>query len=73
MLQIRKIDTRTKISEANKTVNAEVSEDSVATNNEIDCFGKVGLLCKKHIKNVIFGQRVSLTSEKKSLWHLFGQ
>ena len=31
-------------SEGNKTVNTEVSEDSVKADNESDCFSKVGLL-----------------------------
>ena len=42
-------------SEGNKTVNTEVSEDSVATDNEIDGFTKLGLLRKMHIKNLFFG------------------
>ena len=42
-------------SEGNKTVNTEVSEDSVVTDNEIDGFANIGLLRKKHIKNSFFG------------------
>ena len=42
-------------SEGNKTVNTKVSKDSVATDNEIDDFTKLGRLRKKHIKNLIFG------------------
>ena len=42
-------------SEGNKTVNTEVSEDSVATDNEIDGFTKLGLLRKMHIKKLFFG------------------
>ena len=42
-------------SEGNKTVNTEVSEDSVATDNETDGFSKLGLLRKRHIKNLFFG------------------
>ena len=34
-------------SEVNKAINTKVSEDSVATDNEIDGFTKVGILCKK--------------------------
>ena len=41
-------------SEGNKTVNTEASEDSVATDNEIDGFTKVELLRIKHIKNLFF-------------------
>ena len=41
-------------SEGNRTVNIGVSEDSVAIDNEIDGFTKVGLLRKKHIKNLFF-------------------
>ena len=32
-----------------------MSEDTVVTDNEIDGFTKVGLLRKKHIKNLFFG------------------
>ena len=39
----------------NLIVNTEVSEDSVATDNEIDGFTKAGLLRKKHINNLFFG------------------
>ena len=42
-------------SEDNKTVNTEISEDSVGKDNEIDGFTKLGLLRKKHIKNLFFG------------------
>ena len=42
-------------SEGKKTVNTEVSEDSVVTDNEIDGFTNIGLLRKKHIKNSFFG------------------
>ena len=38
-------------SEGNKTVNTEVTEDSVATDNEIDGCIKLWLLRKNHIKN----------------------
>ena len=41
-------------SEGNKTVTTEVSEDSVATHSEIHGFSNVGLLCNKHIKNLLF-------------------
>ena len=41
-------------SEVNETVNTEVSEDSVATDNEIYGFTKLRLLHKKHIKNLFF-------------------
>ena len=41
-------------SEHNKTVNTAVSEDSVATHNEIDGFTKVELLREKHINNLLF-------------------
>ena len=41
--------------EGNKTLNPKVSEDSVTTDNETNCFTKVGLLCKKHLKNLFFG------------------
>ena len=30
-----------------------MSEDSVAADNDIDGFNKVGLSCKKHIKNLL--------------------
>ena len=69
-------------SEGNKTVNTEVFEDSVTTDNETDCFTKVGFLRKKYLKNLFFGRlnfnslrnkRVSWTSDKKSFWHIFGQ
>ena len=42
-------------SEGKKTVNTEVSEDSVTTDNETDCFTKVALLHKKHLQNLFFG------------------
>ena len=42
-------------SKVNKAINTKVSEDSVATDNEIDGFTKVGILCKKHIKKLLFG------------------
>ena len=32
-----------------------MSEDSVVTDNKTDGFTKVGLLCKKHIRNLFFG------------------
>ena len=41
-------------SEGMETVNTKVSEDSVGTDNEIDDIAKVGLLCKKNIKNMLF-------------------
>ena len=37
----------------NKTLNTEVSEDSVTTINKIDGFIKVGLLLKTHLKNLV--------------------
>ena len=40
--------------EDKKLTTIAVSEDSVATDNEIDGFTKVGLLCEKHIKNLLF-------------------
>ena len=46
-------------SEGNKAVNTEVSEDSVTTDNKIDCFAKVGLLHKKHLKN--FNKKWNIT------------
>ena len=57
-------------SEGNKTVNTEVSEDSVAADNEIDGFIKVGLWRKKYIKNVFFGHLNinSLRNKKKVSW-----
>ena len=42
-------------SEGNKIVNTEISDDSVVTDNETDGFIKVGLLRKKHLKNLLFG------------------
>ena len=43
--------------EGNKTVNTEVSEDSIATDNEIDGFTKLGICRKMHIKKLFFGHR----------------
>ena len=33
-----------------------MSEGSVVTDDKTDCFTKIGILRKKHIKNVFFGQ-----------------
>ena len=50
--------------------------------NEVDGFTDVGLLCKKHIKNLFFGhpsinwlrnKKKYRVSNKKSFWHLFVQ
>ena len=43
-------------SEVNRTVNTEVSEDSLAKDNETDGFTKVGLLHKKCIKKLFFSR-----------------
>ena len=65
-------------SEGNKTVNTEVTEDSVATDNEIDGLTKFGLLRKKHIKNLLFGDLNinSLRNKREFLepliWNHFG-
>lgn len=40
----------------NSFLSTEVPEDSVATDNKIDGFTKVGLLRKKHIRNLFFGR-----------------
>ena len=42
-------------SEGDEAVNTKVSEDSVTTDNVTDCFTKVGVLHKKHLKNLFFG------------------
>ena len=42
-------------SEGDEVVNTKVSEDSVTTDNGTDCFTKVGVLHKKHLKNLFFG------------------
>ena len=58
-------------SEGNKTVATEVPEDSVAADNEIDAFTKVGLLRKKHTKNLFFGHRnINSLRNKKSILYL---
>ena len=60
-----------------------MSEDSVAADNEIDGFTKVGLLRKKHTKNLLFGHlNINSLRNKKDyiepllrnhFLHLFGQ
>ena len=42
-------------SEGKKTVNTEVTEDSVATDNKIGGLNKLESLRKKRIKNLFFG------------------
>ena len=56
-------------SEGNKTVNTEVSQDSVKTDNETDFFTKVRLLRKKHRKNLFFDHLNinSLRNKRESL------
>ena len=48
------LDSENWLKEGNITVNAEVSEDSVVTDNDIDGFNKVGLFHKKYIRNLFF-------------------
>ena len=59
-------------SEGNKTVNTDVSEDWVATDNEIDGFTKLGLLRKMHIKHLLFGHlNINSLREKREFLNLW--
>ena len=60
-------------SEGNKVATIEVSEDSVATDNEIDGFTKVGLLRKKHIIRTYYLTILVLAGweKKKSILNLW--
>ena len=49
-----------------------MSEDSVVADNEIDGFTKVGLLSKKHIKNLFFGHlNIKLLRNKREYLFFF--